>query len=74
MEAQKQFSLKHCINIIFLSLKELKISTLNACQKKIWLSSIEIENIFESSKNEIGGILKLAKSIGGEDFVNILKY
>lgn len=37
--------------------------------KKICLSSVEIENVLESSENEIGGILELAKSIGSESFV-----
>ncbi|XP_017891414.1 tigger transposable element-derived protein 1-like [Ceratina calcarata] len=71
MEAWKKFSIKHCIDIISLSLKELKTSTLNACWKKIWRSSVEIENVPESSENEIGGILELAKSIGGEGFVDM---
>lgn len=63
MKAWKQFSIKHCIDIISLSLKELKTSTLNACWKKIWPFSVEIENVLESSENEIGGILELANSI-----------
>ncbi|XP_017796951.1 PREDICTED: tigger transposable element-derived protein 1-like [Habropoda laboriosa] len=71
MEAWKQFSIKHSIDIISLSLKVLKTSTLNACWKKIWPSSVEIENVLESSENEIGGILELAKSIGGEGFVDM---
>ncbi|KAK9701802.1 hypothetical protein QE152_g30361 [Popillia japonica] len=52
--------------MISLSLKELKTSTLNACWKKIWPLSVEIENRIESSENEIGGILQLAKSIGAD--------
>nr|XP_033328818.1 tigger transposable element-derived protein 1-like [Megalopta genalis] len=71
MEAWKKFSIKHCIDIIPLSLKELKTSTLNVCWKKIWPSSVEIENVRDSSENEIGGILELSKSIGGEGFVDI---
>ncbi|KAG8222767.1 hypothetical protein J437_LFUL007829 [Ladona fulva] len=71
MEAWKTFSIKHCIDIISLLLKELKTSTLNACLKKIRPSSVEIESVRESSENEIGGILELAKSIGGEGFVDM---
>ncbi|KAI4477435.1 hypothetical protein M0804_012821 [Polistes exclamans] len=71
IEVWKKFSIKHCIDIISLSLKELKTSTLNACWKKILRSSVEIENVFESSEHEIGSILELAKSIGGEGFVDM---
>nr|XP_031850389.1 tigger transposable element-derived protein 1-like [Nomia melanderi] len=71
MEAWKQFSIKHCIEIISLSLKELKISMLNACWKKIWPASVEIKNVLESSENEISGILECAKLIGGEGFMDM---
>ncbi|KAG8237681.1 hypothetical protein J437_LFUL015550 [Ladona fulva] len=47
----KTFSIKHCIDIISLSLKELKTSKLNACWKKISPSSVEKENLRESSEN-----------------------
>ncbi|GLV40948.1 hypothetical protein CBL_08522 [Carabus blaptoides fortunei] len=68
MEVWKQFSIKHCIEIISLSLKELKTSTLNACWKKIWALSVGIENDRESSENEIVSILNLGRTIGGEVF------
>ncbi|XP_066255898.1 tigger transposable element-derived protein 1-like [Euwallacea similis] len=71
IEAWKTFSIKHCIDIISLSLKELKTSTLNACWKKIWPSSVEIEDVPESPENEIDSILELAKSIEGEGFVDM---
>lgn len=71
MEAWKKFSIKHCIEIISLSLKEIKTSTLNACWKKIWPSSVETENMRETSENETGVILEVAKSIGGEGFVDM---
>ena len=35
-EAWKQFLIKNCTDIISLSQKELKITTLNRCWKKIW--------------------------------------
>lgn len=54
--------------IISLLLKELNASTLNTCWKKIWPFSAEIKNILESSENEIGSILELAKSIRCEGF------
>ena len=60
-EAWQQFSIKDSIDIISLSLKDLKISTLNRCWKKIWPAVVEIENVHESGENEIGGILELAK-------------
>ncbi|KAG8225702.1 hypothetical protein J437_LFUL001735 [Ladona fulva] len=37
----------------------------------MWPSSVEIENVRELSENEIGGILELAKSIGGEGFADM---
>ncbi|GFU62720.1 hypothetical protein NPIL_223641 [Nephila pilipes] len=45
-------------------LKELKTSTLDACGKKIWPSSVERGNVFESLENEIGGLFARAESIG----------
>ena len=53
-EARKQFSINNCIDLINLSLKELKISTLNACWKKILPVSVEIETIFGSIENAMG--------------------
>ena len=53
-----------------LSLKELKITTLNRCWKKIWPAVVKIENVHESGENEIGGTLDRDRSIGGEGFVD----
>lgn len=66
MEAWKQFSIKQCIDMISLSLKEIQKSTLNGCWKKIWPLSVEINQEDESSRNEIDRILELARSIGGD--------
>nr|XP_012147629.1 PREDICTED: tigger transposable element-derived protein 1-like [Megachile rotundata] len=69
MEAWKKFSIKHYIDIISLSLKELKTSTLNAYWKKIWPSSVQIENVCESSENDIG---YFAKDMAIEDVQELL--
>ena len=51
-------------------MKELKISTLNACWKKILPGSVEIEHVFESIANQMASILELAISIGEVGFAD----
>lgn len=70
-EAWKNFSIKDCIEIISLSLKELKITTLNRCWKKVWPEAVEKETLLESAENEVSDILELARTIGEEGFVDM---
>lgn len=69
--AWKQFSIKDCIDIISLSLKELKITTLNRCWKKIWPAAVVLGSAHESGEKEIGAILECARLVGGEGFVDM---
>ncbi|GLV46516.1 hypothetical protein CBL_20845 [Carabus blaptoides fortunei] len=64
----KEKNLNFKVLLLLDNAPELKKSTLNACWKKIWALSVEVENDRESSENEIVSILNLARSIGGEGF------
>ncbi|GLV46176.1 hypothetical protein CBL_02892 [Carabus blaptoides fortunei] len=68
VEAWKHFSIVNCIEIIALSLKEIKPSTLNACWKNVWPQSVYSGNVVEPAETEISTIVQLAKSVGGDGF------
>lgn len=69
MGAWKEFSIKTCMDIILLAMKELKKQTLNGCWKKIWPSSVE--SCVPLTENGVQDILEVAKTIGGEGFADM---
>ncbi|XP_067138393.1 tigger transposable element-derived protein 1-like [Centruroides vittatus] len=68
IQAWKLFTILDCINLISLSIKEIKPLTLNACWKNLWPESVQSFKIIDPAENRIEAILKLAKSLGGEGF------
>lgn len=66
-DAWKQFSILDCINLIALSVTQIKPSTLNACWKKVWLECLQNGGTIQTSQLS-NQIITLAQSIGGEGF------
>ncbi|OWR52859.1 putative Tigger transposable element-derived protein 2 [Danaus plexippus plexippus] len=67
-EMWKDFSILKCVELICLSVRELKSSTLNACWKNVWPEVVLQENLLDSTSINIEPIVNIARSVGGEGF------
>jgi len=67
-EMWKDFSVLKCVELIFLSVQELKSSTLNACWKNIWPEVVLQENLLCATSLNIEPIVNMARSVGGDGF------
>ncbi|XP_023237614.1 tigger transposable element-derived protein 1-like [Centruroides sculpturatus] len=67
----KDFSILNSIEIISLSLKKLKCSTLNACWGKLWPEVVIREDRLTSVTTEVNRIINIAHTLGGEGFVDM---
>lgn len=65
--AWKKFSIKDSLELVNLSLKEIKVSTLNRCWRKLWPEVVR-SNEIEVPKRGFQDILDLAHLIEGEGF------
>ncbi|XP_023231118.1 tigger transposable element-derived protein 1-like isoform X1 [Centruroides sculpturatus] len=67
----KDFSILNSIEIILLSLKELKCSNLNACWGKLWPEVVIREDCLTSVTTEVNRIIDISHTLGGEGFVDM---
>jgi len=68
MKAWRLFTILDCINLINLSITEIKPTTLHACWKNLWPEAIQGDSLNEPAENRMDAIVDLAKSLGGEGF------
>lgn len=68
ISAWKEFSIYDCVKIVESSIKELKVSTLNGCWRKLWPGVVPPKNAALSVDIEINRIISVANRIGGQGF------
>ncbi|XP_023214392.1 tigger transposable element-derived protein 1-like [Centruroides sculpturatus] len=71
MDLWKDFSILNSIEIISISLKKLKCSTLNACWEKLWPEVVIREDCLTFVTTEVNRIIDIAHTLGGEGFVDM---
>lgn len=66
--AWKEFSIYDCVKMVESSIKEVKMSTLNGCWRKLWPEIVPAKHVVPPAKIELDRVISIAKRIGGEGF------
>ena len=71
VEAWKNYTIMDCITNASSAIKQLRVSTLNACWKAMWPECVKSGNSVPQKSIECSEIITLSHAIGGEGFDNM---